>query len=442
MTHPPVPTEIVEAIVDQLHDDKLALHACSLVSWAWLPRSRFRLFKSLIFHAKPDGSGFIPFLEFLRSSPGIAQYIRELRLNGIIKVPVYGEEFEENEIISYSTFFDILDSLPSLSALDLRSLWLPLPIAWTEEEHDRFRRGPTSDINLRKLTLCSIGHVTRYSLETTEFEFRSILSSFSSVEKLEIGRFPNSFSNSTHRFCAIPRDLLYRQTGPLSLTVRESMHSEGFWDTIFHIPIPIKSLIMHGWALVHLKKVKDYTSELEHLGLHCSAYLSCGYCLMSIGIQLKMNINLTPVIAPSLHVQSLSLCGALTSFTLSAEMGTRDYSAQRLVDDIATFLRDMPPSIQKMKFLLCCRWRGSASCMELMDQVEWTNLGREFDRLPKLTKVVFLARYIDHPDSVPPILDDQSLNNRLQDIVKRGLSPLYDRGILSIQKSHVTRQRS
>ncbi|KAF9555927.1 hypothetical protein CPC08DRAFT_642177, partial [Agrocybe pediades] len=42
-----LPQELVDLIVDQLRDNPSVLATCSLISWAWVPRSRHHLFRCL-----------------------------------------------------------------------------------------------------------------------------------------------------------------------------------------------------------------------------------------------------------------------------------------------------------------------------------------------------------------------------------------------------------
>ena len=54
MSTPHFPSETVDHIVDFLHDSKLALRSCSLVSKSWIPRSRSHLFADVSLHTKND----------------------------------------------------------------------------------------------------------------------------------------------------------------------------------------------------------------------------------------------------------------------------------------------------------------------------------------------------------------------------------------------------
>ncbi len=158
------PSDIIETIVDILHDDKRALTACTLVSSAWLPRSRFNLFRSLAYSASLPGRGFTPFLDFLQSSPELASLVRVVTLDGLSEL-VNPRLSYKNEILSYSTLLNILDSLPDLSKLNLWHIGFPRPSVWTDEEYQRFETGTRRKMALHKLTLFSIGYIYPFDLQ-------------------------------------------------------------------------------------------------------------------------------------------------------------------------------------------------------------------------------------------------------------------------------------
>ena len=49
-----IPSELVDAVLDHLFDDKPSLSAASVVSSAWLPASRYHLIRSIVFRLKID----------------------------------------------------------------------------------------------------------------------------------------------------------------------------------------------------------------------------------------------------------------------------------------------------------------------------------------------------------------------------------------------------
>ncbi|PCH42391.1 hypothetical protein WOLCODRAFT_137884 [Wolfiporia cocos MD-104 SS10] len=73
-----IPPELRDGIIDQLYADRAALKACSLTCRAWLPRSRHHLFRKIsIEHGHTSDA----FSLLVRSTPAIANYIREIEIS-------------------------------------------------------------------------------------------------------------------------------------------------------------------------------------------------------------------------------------------------------------------------------------------------------------------------------------------------------------------------
>jgi hypothetical protein len=109
-TVPKLPPEIVDAFIDQVHEDLFVevntnlLGTCSLVSKSWLPRSRQHLFQRVVI---PKEEGAMPFLDLLYSPfCTIKPYVQILEL----------EEGGDNNPIWLG------DGLPMLSNL-LPAVW-------------------------------------------------------------------------------------------------------------------------------------------------------------------------------------------------------------------------------------------------------------------------------------------------------------------------------
>ena len=54
MPHPRFPVELLDYIVDHLHDVRDALESCCLVSTSWIPRTRRHLFAKVAFRSEND----------------------------------------------------------------------------------------------------------------------------------------------------------------------------------------------------------------------------------------------------------------------------------------------------------------------------------------------------------------------------------------------------
>ncbi|KAJ3482682.1 hypothetical protein NLI96_g6818 [Meripilus lineatus] len=85
-----LPTELLYDIIDNLHNDRPALHACTLVAHTWLLPARRNLFRSLHIVQREDGkepSHITEFAAFLKTSPVIVEIIEELHIQGSIPCP-------------------------------------------------------------------------------------------------------------------------------------------------------------------------------------------------------------------------------------------------------------------------------------------------------------------------------------------------------------------
>ncbi|KAJ3477617.1 hypothetical protein NLI96_g10339 [Meripilus lineatus] len=74
---PEIPQELVDNIIDHLHDDTPSLIVTSLVSKAWMHSSRFHLFSSIDIVDDPEGLDYIQFLE---TSPNVCHHVWDLYL--------------------------------------------------------------------------------------------------------------------------------------------------------------------------------------------------------------------------------------------------------------------------------------------------------------------------------------------------------------------------
>lgn len=70
--------ELIDRVIDHLHDDEETLRACSLVARSWLPASRFHLFQTLYIFNERE---FWALVELLQKNPGLGSHVRELALD-------------------------------------------------------------------------------------------------------------------------------------------------------------------------------------------------------------------------------------------------------------------------------------------------------------------------------------------------------------------------
>ena len=117
--------EIIDRTIDHLHDDKISLKSCSLVSRPWLNTSRFHLFMAMhvrsVRNEEPERP-FAHFLHFLKTSPDAAFHIRNLSILGGDAMGFYFGP--PNTGICMHELQDVLVHLPRLLKLEIGSLIL------------------------------------------------------------------------------------------------------------------------------------------------------------------------------------------------------------------------------------------------------------------------------------------------------------------------------
>ncbi|KAJ7184764.1 hypothetical protein C8R46DRAFT_466351 [Mycena filopes] len=80
-SHPILPPEVIDMIIDNLHNHPRTLRACGLVSRNWLGRSRHYLFMKAIYVAARDLEGFHGLLKSPYNT--LAFHLRNIRLTGL-----------------------------------------------------------------------------------------------------------------------------------------------------------------------------------------------------------------------------------------------------------------------------------------------------------------------------------------------------------------------
>lgn len=111
---PDLPTELTDAIIDYLRDDKPTLSHCCLVCSSWLHSGRYNLFYSVRVRGEHPTRGFAAFLAFIEATPHISGYIQELtfRVTGALS-----SRTPETRRIGPYILATALQQLPSLRTL-------------------------------------------------------------------------------------------------------------------------------------------------------------------------------------------------------------------------------------------------------------------------------------------------------------------------------------
>ncbi|KAF8486581.1 hypothetical protein JB92DRAFT_2547039, partial [Gautieria morchelliformis] len=70
-----LPGELIDQVIDHLHDDPPSLRACCLTCHAWAPSSRFHIFHDIVLSDAERADGLA---EHLETSPHISPLVRSL----------------------------------------------------------------------------------------------------------------------------------------------------------------------------------------------------------------------------------------------------------------------------------------------------------------------------------------------------------------------------
>ncbi|GJE99487.1 hypothetical protein PsYK624_157510 [Phanerochaete sordida] len=135
-----LPQELVDKVIDELHDDHVALKQCSLVAKNWEPASSPLLLRRVLWppcakkidvcldpsadasslpckYASPSHNSFALCLEILSSSPRLQRFVRQL-----VCMPPnekHGLKDDAQGALELGTFVKIVEYLPHLETVDL-----------------------------------------------------------------------------------------------------------------------------------------------------------------------------------------------------------------------------------------------------------------------------------------------------------------------------------
>ncbi len=160
-----LPQEVVDYIVDFLHDDIPALLRCSVLSHQWNDAARFHLFSSLELSGRQKLQGFEG---FIHNPNSIAVHVQRLRING--QYP------NLRPIVSPWALAAILTSLPHLTHLSL------FHVHHTDHKNAPRLSPPKDRFALQSLELAYGGAATHHTPE----HFLDVLGIFSEIDTLTL----------------------------------------------------------------------------------------------------------------------------------------------------------------------------------------------------------------------------------------------------------------
>ncbi|TCD66257.1 hypothetical protein EIP91_001620 [Steccherinum ochraceum] len=182
---PRLPPELVDYVLDYLHDDKTTLIACASVSKSWVDSSRYHLFSTINFTLEtPFCIGkLIRFLKDVQVNHYIRNFsiIQDHSVSSILHFPRYPSFCPIHHLPL------LLPSLPSLRCLTVTSAFVTCDC--TEDTIEAHNRGPHITHNLKELSISNaIGNTV---------DVLGILNNFASIDVLSVWR--PVISLSAHR---------------------------------------------------------------------------------------------------------------------------------------------------------------------------------------------------------------------------------------------------
>lgn len=225
---PELPQELVDSILEHVHDDLSALYNCSFVSHSWRYSSQTLIFRNLRLRMGNAAGCKEPssFLSFLQGHPRCYCIVRSVALTFVMGAP-----------LDLPILRQILVSLPALDALQL---------SWEHINFGEMEPPPSSQLfKLKSLTLIEFGPSPHPYLDMS-----IILSSFYAIDLLRI-EYP-SVTNGVESTSHVPD-----------------------WVTKFEPPCPaqIHSLVLEiakGATHTPLKLLRRHSGALSSLAVRCS----------------------------------------------------------------------------------------------------------------------------------------------------------------------------
>lgn len=108
-----LPPELCDMVIDFLHEDKITLANCTTVCRSWLRPARYHLFATIYVNCEKDLDAFSKFLAYLKSTPSVLSYIKDLCFDGYNDDPNFGDNLESSYLAA------VLAHLPLITTISV-----------------------------------------------------------------------------------------------------------------------------------------------------------------------------------------------------------------------------------------------------------------------------------------------------------------------------------
>ena len=131
-------------VIDFLHDNKVALASCSLVCRSWSRAARYHLFDSIYVHLEKDPDAFDTFLTYLKSTPSVRSYIKDICFDGFVEV-----QEDPPDSLDATFLSSVTELLPKVHTVSL------INCQWGKPKDSSTMLYPSRQIPLRSLYINS-----------------------------------------------------------------------------------------------------------------------------------------------------------------------------------------------------------------------------------------------------------------------------------------------
>ncbi|KAH8077030.1 hypothetical protein BXZ70DRAFT_709032 [Cristinia sonorae] len=364
-----LPLELTDKVIDCLHDNPSALRTCSLISRAFLRRSRFHRFRSVMLNARASEK----FEKLLNESPGVGPYVRELHVSV--------STFERTPTWVDSRLPHIASKLPNVTTLHMRG-------------NGEYRAAAVADLtSVRELYLT---HCEMYSMN----EFVSIVGSFPHLQSVCL------------------RDVLVGRSQaltPLAPKLKKSPKVLEFSSSRLDGPMFVDWLLAHDlWEVESLIMVPIQRIAIECVGRflrvasHSVKYMKIAMVALKSDTTFASEVRSNFGLSALKNLETLEFCSPAL------------YATQYGADDIAfhwviQMLEDVSSPLKHLAFSL---WTGDQSAVTGEDWERITDL-LKLPKFSSLRKITFHVWGRPGPTTI------------ITETIRSKLAELDEKGILS-----------
>lgn len=402
--------EIVDMVIDHLHNDKPSLFACAAVSRRWLPACRFHLFRTITVDDVGDQADLKNLLSFLRSHPQIPPFPRELYVMGHpgCAPPV--------PLLSLGA---LITELPNLHTLKLHS------IKWSSPSNLAEGRFFTQALRRLHISSAEISGGTRSIFDIIAFS--------PALEELSLD-YVHVPSDEIHHLRDLPEmDLPNRRLKKVSL---HASHLMSQFLGYIQITSSAQSLdtVSISSPRSEIERVGDFLHDvgprLRDLHLRFTFPPPC-FHLSEGGFTEFIHSNVPPdLLASDFWAKvGISSCDALESIRIFIPMRPCDTAIHGYScywQHILNLLQILPRDIRKMEIGLHVEARKEEVYLRRLTVAPWGQFEQVLSSFKRLEVVRFEDEELFFQDKC------RTLSDGLRKYIRRKLRPLHKRGVLHL----------